>query len=1385
MKEKYMKKGVRKALAIMLSVAMVIAMAPTMAFAEDSADVSGGSDAAVSLLDGDTAAADDTDEAVTEETQVTETEVPAAEPAAKYVASIGETKYETLDEAVKAANSSDEGAVIDLYADQALSAVSITKPITINGNGYTVTGSKLSFPAKSETSEEPDHILTLNNVNMTLTNPKDWAITMGADASAAGCGLNIYEGSKLEITSGSEGIYSGPFSNINVKGEGSELRFTNLCYNAFMGGKTGEYINLNVTDGANFIVDKTTNGNGLNWVNVYVKDSTFTIQHVYNQAAVTCSFTFDNSNVEIYECNYGFNSSKELNFINGTKAKISNIINCGIYSYNFLNSKTYAGTTSASGGQKILVDSESSLEITDCNTYCKNYQDGYGLKSDGSTTNRSAYSGAISNDSGASTVIFEDGADVNIHDNYGRGILNEGNLTIGEGTKIVNNGLGAGISMGGAILNENSQNSYENAGNVVIGSGAVITGNTAKKYGGAIANGIYYYPNEGYSRYFGGDIKIESGAKICNNTAGEMADDIYNAGDTENTYGISTVELSSVGSDWVLDDCDDAIDGWYWDGYEPMEMVPMSSDMATVYRRWSAHSKPLYTEEYVVNDTDSDADQSEETAGETEAGNYEYGILALKAAHGIIPLTPEETSDNNTGVSKSKTATALNGNDQTTVTLTVGATENKTSSDVVFVLDKSSSVDVRNEAAAMLKELMGQAAENSINVAAVGFGGTAQEILPLTQLNSDSYDAVKDAITGKVKYYSGTNMEAGLAMAKDILDADTGVSANAKHLVLVTDGLPRMYGTGEVPEVVYVDETIAGEPAAKWADLEKNDLYHEDWLNQTDDEVLKELDDLNSWMSSHADSYEKEIDAYSTSYIDTNIQTSSDKYDSLKSVGYDEYVANEYGGVYDLALYRAAKVYVSILNEGYNCYAFCDDDYYTNTNYDGLRYDFGYKFVTNLSSLGGTSRSYSDNETGVYGLFDDVESDIIYTIGGGAVTDIIGKDFDLAMPSDGSCPFTLSVGGRTLEGNVREDGGVNQWIFSDDDYSYEVSYNGADDSFVWYIEAPVKYSEPLQLSYTLNLVNKNTAAGTYTVYTNESALLEYYDSNEEPGVPEYFERPTVSYTVTSGGGGGGGSSSGGGGGGGSTTITEPEVPLAELNKTDHFAYIIGYTDGTVKPEANITRAEVATIFFRMLTDESRNEIWSTTNDYSDVSASNWYNNAVSTLSGDNIIKGYSDGTFGGNKNITRAEFAVLASRFATDATDPNAKTFSDVEGHWAASDIARAAALGYIEGYSDGTFRPDQYITRAEAMTLMNRVLGRDTVTADDLLPSEMTIWPDNASSKWYYAAVEEATNSHDYDLDDSMHEKWTAMQEVRDWAAFEKSWSNANSASNPGEVVK
>lgn len=396
---------------------------------------------------------------------------------------------------------------------------------------------------------------------------------------------------------------------------------------------------------------------------------------------------------------------------------------------------------------------------------------------------------------------------------------------------------------------------------------------------------------------------------------------------------------------------------------------------------------------------------------------------------------------------------------------------------------------------------------------------------------------------------------------------------------------------------------------------------------------------------------------------------------------------------------------------------------------------------------------------------------------GAVVTDVVGEKFNFVSLST----LKLTVDGEEYVAKKVDDTTVEFYANNGDQTpAYVVKYDAKTDSFTWTFNVPVLTGQKLTLSYDLKLDGaRSTSQGTYVLPTNETAYLTP-DPDAQPTESFLFPEPSLSYTVSKDDGG----------------YTPP--PL--LNTEDHFAYIVGYpvdyytgektddqTKMPVKPQGQITRAEVATIFFRMLTDEARNEYWSQTSSYSDVSVNNWFNNAVCTLSNAGIISGYPDGSFQPNGKITRAEFATIASRFF-DVTVSGADAFPDISGHWARQYINEAAAIGIVTGYEDGTFRPQKLITRAEAMTMVNRTLGR--APEKDHLLDDMLKWPDNMdTTQWYYAQVQEATNSHEYQMatasDGTEYEIWTELLPVRDWVAFEKAWSDANSAANPGEVVR
>ncbi len=305
------------------------------------------------------------------------------------------------------------------------------------------------------------------------------------------------------------------------------------------------------------------------------------------------------------------------------------------------------------------------------------------------------------------------------------------------------------------------------------------------------------------------------------------------------------------------------------------------------------------------------------------------------------------------------------------------------------------------------------------------------------------------------------------------------------------------------------------------------------------------------------------------------------------------------------------------------------------------------------------------------------------------------------------------------------------------------------------------YTIKLQFSGRYTMVMKVTVNGKEVSLTNGNLVINQKFLKDNQIIVGEDNKLNIVFTYKK-------KSSGGGGGGSSsskekpTIIDEPKIPLSALETDEHFAYVFGYPDGTVKPENLITREEVTSIFYRLLKDEVRESFFTTKHEYLDVVMDRWSNKSIATLKNGAIITGYPDGEFKPARSITRAEFATIASRF--DSLEVSEKDmFSDISGHWANKYINSAAQKGWINGYPNGTFKPDQNITRAEAMTLINNVLNR-RVDKEGLLPNAR-YWKDNDVKRWYFTEVMEATNSHDYKRQDTTAvEKWTAIKGNKVW---------------------
>lgn len=735
------------------------------------------------------------------------------------------------------------------------------------------------------------------------------------------------------------------------------------------------------------------------------------------------------------------------------------------------------------------------------------------------------------------------------------------------------------------------------------------------------------------------------------------------------------------------------------------------------------------------------------------------------------PTPPAPTDPVEWYVSRSKTATKLDTNTWTSnVTLSLPSAEEKLASDVVFVLDKSTSAALEEQALAMLTQLKAQAESTkaTVKVGVVIFNKEAN-VTQLTDL-ATGYNTIKQAI--KKELQSGTNTHAGLLAGKQMLDNDNEVSANRKYLIFVSDGISYMYDSdGKVVPYYWISDNspYTSYDPYSWSFKYEDNNPPENWS-----EWVKQIGEIIETEDVTPILYANHKEALDNKTLDISQYTNVTDFDT-----------NKYTTCVDRALYYTYQTYTAAKNEGYNCYAV------VNRSSASTTYPWGPAFMNYLAGVETVS-------------FDKIQNDILYAVSAGStVTDTIGEKFTFG----GVDSFTLKVGEEEIKG-AKDASDENTMNFgakkSDGNYPYTVTYTPDTKTFKWTINENVSNFAPVQLTYTVKLTKPETAAGTYGVtdlngdekvddtgaavdktkalYTNQEAKLVPKDSNGNTGVEQTFPKPSVSYTVSSGNSG---SHSGG---------SRPS-----LNTKDHYGYIIGYpvdyytgqptTDQTkkpVRPEGKITRAEVATIYFRMLTDESRTKFWSQSSGYSDVKAGDWFNNAVSTLSKAGIIAGYEDGSFRPNGYITRAEFATIAARFF-DVTYNGKDLFPDISGHWAKDYINQAANKGFVNGYEDGTFKPDRNITRAEAVTLVNRTLDRHP--DKNHFTKDMLVWPDNMDqTKWYYADMQEATNSHTYQMkensDKTKYENWTKTLPIRNWEALEKAWSNANSSQGNGNVV-
>ena len=663
------------------------------------------------------------------------------------------------------------------------------------------------------------------------------------------------------------------------------------------------------------------------------------------------------------------------------------------------------------------------------------------------TATNNGYSGIwtrVLNVDGTCTVDVEGNGNNAASYTTNAGIFFQGNgkytSTIEEGAKVtIKNNAGSGIYTAQGVCNL----TIYSATITNNGTGAVNKQGVGAELGGGVYNV--------------GTMYLDADVVLYNNHANTAGDDIYNE--------TKTITFGKVGSGWALDgapDCTDAIDGWYYDGYAT------DKDGIAISFRWDAHSGNPYTVEY------------------TDYGKAFTGKLALKAAHALnvdVPDLPVVTPD--WKVSKSKTATNLDENFESKVTLSLPSAEQQLVSDVVFVLDKSTSAALENQALQMLKDLQTQIQNTSakVNVGVVIFNKEAH-VTNFMDL-ATQYSAIEAAIKQEIS--SGTNTHAGLLAGKAMLDADTSVSASRKYLIFVSDGITYMYNA--VPTVTAW--TFKADTVLNWAGPDN-------WNSK-----YKSNDAPGSWKD-YLVAVSKQVAAQGTLYEYPYGGTVT----NATPVGKQ----SDYANSIDKALYLTYLAYQSIAQEGYHCYAVKAD------TGSGGQYEWGPSFMEFLA--GGSTYS-----------FETIKNDILYLVDKGSrVEDFIGYvdgdyDFDFVNDADS---MELKIGDATYKAVKL---GENEYGFKkvSEGYAYTVTYVKGDgkgeEHFVWYINEPITNFAPVQLTYTVKLTNPKTTPGTYgiydadgskeygSLYTNNSATLYPVDSNGKQGDSQDFPKPTVSYEV--------------------------------------------------------------------------------------------------------------------------------------------------------------------------------------------------------------------------------------------------------------------------------
>ena len=754
-------------------------------------------------------------------------------------------------------------------------------------------------------------------------------------------------------------------------------------------------------------------------------------------------------------------------------------------------------------------------------------------------------------------------------------------------------------------------------------------------------------------------------------------------------------------------------------------------------------------------------------------------LLALVMLLGIMPVMAmaadaEVSPAFDWEVSKSKTATALDADGSTRVTLSLPSAEENLATDVLLVLDASKCAkDMLLATIDLIDDLNTQVeAGANIKVGIVMFKGNAVPFLSLTEgtdlkalkstlesLIVENDNADGDKTKAKVRSYvaqtfpefmnSGTNIPAGLQLAKNMLAEDTAVTDTRKYVVLVSDGDTYLFchegSNGYDYTRAYTRSgprnTVFGgisESAINW-DWNTPAKIKFDKANET--HKTHEWDLYLEYVGENTDKFsqydfEADAEAFNRGEYPTWFNQSL-----LIPAEKEDRIVNS-----DTSRYQTAQLYRELQSKYHTYYC------YLPGGYDMAR--------TMLKDLTPADHLI-DTKAGGSTAFSAITEDIVYAVGADStVEDYMGYGYDTSNGNNYNfdlVPYSLilTVGGQSLEskrvGNTYYfgDAGETEYRFMVE-YTPENDGNDGSEKFVWTINEHVSNFSRVQLSYQLRLRDDARTSKDNYFYTNFSATLSPMDSKGRPGSDQTFDRPRVTF-------------------GADADYLLPILNLKKatpkLNTRDHFAYVQGYPDGTVKPAGSITRAEVAAILFRLMDADSRSLYYSTASGFRDVDSTKWYNTYVATLNNAGVITDSRTGYFRPNDAITRAELAAMLAQFAEKKSA--AIYFSDVSaGYWAANAIALTANLGWINGYPDGTFGPDKTVTRAELMAMVNRATGRAPKSTSALL-SGMKTWKDNAdTARWYYLDVQEATNSHTYT--GAPTETWTSLTATPDWSQYE-----------------